>query len=97
MQFTTLLTLTLSSLSTLTAAKPYYGQYNWTTPIVPTNSTGKPCDGAAATSGAALPTGTGSPSPTTSALPVFTGAAYKPQSEMLGLVLAVGGGMLLLV
>jgi hypothetical protein len=90
MQLTTLLTLTLSSLATLTTAKPYYGQYNWTTPVIFTNSTGKPCE-----SGAAHPTGTGSPSPTTSVLPVFTGAAYKPQSEILGLVLAVGGVALL--
>jgi hypothetical protein len=98
MQLSTLLTLTLSSLATLTTAKPYHGQYNWTAPIVPGNHTGKPCsEGSTPAAGAAHPTGTGWPSKTTSTLPVFTGAAYKPQSEMLGLVLAIGGGVALLV
>lgn len=93
MQLTTLLTLTLASLA---SAKPYYGQYNWTTPMNSTMSAG--C-GHASSTGAALPTGTGSPSLTSStALPIFTGAAARPRSEeMLGLVLAVGGGVALFV
>ncbi|KIW01438.1 uncharacterized protein PV09_07196 [Verruconis gallopava] len=91
MHFTSFLTL---ALSTLAAAKPYYGQYDWANTTLPSNYTGAPCK-SSSTSGAAYPTGTGSPSKTT-ALPVFTGAAFKPQSEMLGLMLAIGGGVVML-
>jgi hypothetical protein len=92
--------LTFSLLSSCVAAKPYYGQYNWTKPVVSVYANYSSSDHKTtlpAVSGAVYPTGTGLPSKTSSHPPAFTGAGYKSSSEILGLLVAVAGGMIMAV